>query len=86
MGVGGSGLKGSRLHGAHVLWVGGQIPKLTQNISAMPSVMQKDKVQGVPGGSMAKNPPASVGDTGSSPGWANIPHTCGATKPVGLSY
>ena len=86
MGVGGSGLKGSCLHGAHVLGVGGQIPKLTQNISAMPSVMQKDKFQGVPGGSMAKNPLASVGDTGSSPGWANIPHTCGATKPVGLSY
>ena len=86
MGFGGSGLKGSCLHGAHVLWVGAQIPKLTQNISAMPSIMQKDKVQGVPGGSMAKNPPAYVGDTGSIPGGGNIPHVCGATKPVGLNY
>ena len=86
MGVGWNGLKGSCLHGAHVLWVGEQIPKLTQNISAMPRVMQKDKAQGVPGGSMAKNPPANVGDTGSIPCWGNIPHACGATKPVGLNY
>ena len=44
----------------------------------------KASVQGLPGGSVVKNPPVNAGDTGSIPSQADL--TCrGAAKPQLLS-
>ena len=71
--------------------LGGRLSVLSAQFCCDPKTALKNKVylkevlRDFPGGAVVKNPPASVGDTGSIPGPGRS-HTHGATKPVGHNY